>query len=522
MADAVVIGSGPNGLVGANLLADAGWDVVVLEAQDEPGGAVRSGELTLPGYVHDRFSAFYPLAVASPVMRALELERWGLRWARHPVVVADQGEDGRAVALSPSLEETCASLEADTAGDGEAFARWYRGWTRIADAVLDALTSPFPPVRPGARLAAALGPRGLLEFARLGVLPARRFGEEEFRGAGAARLFAGHAAHADFSPEQPGSALFGCVLVGLGQQYGFPCAAGGAQELTGALVRRLIARGGQVRCGQRVERIVVRGGRAVAVRTAAAQEVPARRAVLAAVGAPQLYESLLDPADVPERLRDALRRFQYDAGTVKVDWALSGPVPWAAEVTRRAGAVHVTRSLDAMTEGAAQLAQGLVPRRPYLVCGQYALADPSRQPAGHETLWAYGHVPQRVRGDAGDDGLTGSWDAREAEAIAARYEAAIEALAPGLGERIVGRFVQTPPDLERANANLAGGSMHGGTAQLHQQLVFRPVPGRGRPSTHVAGLYLASASAHPGGGVHGACGANAARLALRRRFERRR
>ncbi len=246
------------------------------------------------------------------------------------------------MALSPSLEETCASLEADAAGDGEAFARWYRGWTRIADTVLDALTSPFPPLRPAARLAAALGPRGLLDLARLGVLPVRRFGEEEFAAPARRGCFAGHAAHADFGPEQPGSALFGCVLVGLGQQYGFPCAAGGAQELTGALVRRLIARGGQVRCGQRVERIVVRGGRAVAVRTAAAQEVPARRAVLAAVGAPQLYESLLDPADVPQRLRDALRRFQYDAGTVKVDWALSGPVPWAAEATRRAGAVHVT------------------------------------------------------------------------------------------------------------------------------------------------------------------------------------
>ena len=315
MADAVVIGAGPNGLVGANLIAEAGWDVVVLEAQDEPGGAVRSGELTQPGYIHDRFSAFYPLAVASPVMQAMELERWGLRWARHPVVAADQGEDGRAVVLSPSLEETCASLEADAPGDGEAFARWYADWTRIADKLIDALTSPFPPVRPGARLAAALGPRGLLEFARLGVLPVRRFSEEQFRGDGAARLFAGNAGHTDFSPEQPGSALFGCVLVGLAQQHGFPCAAGGAQELTAALVRRLVAHGGRLECGQRVERIVVRGRRAVAVRTAAGQELPVRRAVLADVGALQLYESLLDPSDVPARLRDALRRFQYDAGT---------------------------------------------------------------------------------------------------------------------------------------------------------------------------------------------------------------
>jgi phytoene dehydrogenase-like protein len=515
MADAVVIGSGPNGLVAANLLADAGWDVLVLEAEPEPGGAVRSGELTLPGYRHDRFSAFYPLAVASPVMRALELERWGVRWRRHPVTAADPAEDGTVALLSGSLDETCASLDGFAAGDGDAFARWYAWWSRLADRLMDALMTPFPPVRAGARLAAALGPRGLLDFARLGVLPVRRFAEEEFRGDGAARLFAGNALHADFSPELPGSALFGCVLVGMGQQVGYPTPEGGAGELTAALVRRLQAGGGRLECSERAERIVVRGGRAVAVRTAAGLEVRARRAVLADVGAPQLYCSLLASGDVPARVRAALRRFEYDAGTVKVDWALSGAVPWAAEATRRAGTVHITRGLDALTEGAAELARGLVPRRPNLVCGQHALADPTRQPPGHETFWAYGHVPQRVRGDGGDDGLRGAWDAREAEAIAARFEAEIEALAPGFRELVRARHIATPPDLERANANLVGGAMGGGTAQLHQQLVFRPVPGLGRPETPIAGLYLASASAHPGGGVHGACGANAARAARR-------
>jgi len=341
----------------------------------------------------------------------------------------------------------------------------------------------------------------------------RRFAQERFAGAGAARLFAGLALHADFSPELPGSALFACLLVGLGQDVGFPTPEGGAGELTAALVRRLHACGGRVECGERVERIVVRGRRAVAVRTAAGREIGARRAVLADVGAPQLYETLLAPGDVPARVREGVRRFEYDSGTVKVDWALSGPVPWAAEAARRAGVVHVTGGLDALTEGAAQIARGLVPRQPYLVCGQYALADPSRQPVGHETLWAYGHVPQRVRGDAGDDGLRGVWDAREASAIAARFEAEIEAVAPGFREKIVGRFVAAPPVLERANANLVGGAMGGGTAQIHQQLVFRPVPGLGRPETPIAGLYLASASAHPGAGVHGACGANAARAA---------
>ena len=515
MADAVVIGAGPNGLVAANLLADAGWDVLVLEAQPEPGGAVRTAELTLPGFRHDRFSAFYPLVVASPVFQALELERFGLRWRRHPVTVADPAADGTVAVLSGNLAQTCASLDSFAAGDGDAFERWYEGFARIADALMDALTQPFPPLRAGARLALTLGSRGLRDFARLGVLPVRRFAEEEFRGAGAARLFAGNALHADFSPEQPGSALFGCVLVGLGQRHGFPFPQGGAGELTDALVRRLRARGGRVACGQRVERIVVRGGRAVAVRTANAWEVPVRRAVLADVAAPRLYGELLAKADVPSRLQAALRRFQYDAGTVKVDWALRRPVPWATQETRRAGTVHITRGMDALTEMVGELSRGLVPRSPYLVCGQYALADPTRQPPGHETFWAYGHVPQVVCGDAGADGLRGLWDAREAEAIAARFQAQVEELAPGFGELVVGCCITTPPDFERADENLVGGSMYAGTAQLHQQLIFRPVPGLGRPETPIAGLYLASASAHPGGGVHGACGANAARAARR-------
>ena len=518
MPDAVVIGAGPNGLVAANLLADEGWDVLVLEAEPDPGGAVRTAELTLPGYRHDRFSAFYPLGVASPHIRGLALEEHGLRWLRHPVTVAHPATDGTAALLSADLEETCASLDSFAVGDGDAWRRLYSWWQGVGPAFMSALFSPFPPVRAGARLVRALGgPDELLDFARFGLLPVRRFAEEHFRGAGGGRLLAGNALHADISPEAAGGALFGMVLVGTGQAVGFPFPEGGAGSLTGAMVRRLESRGGRVECGARVAEVLVRRGRAVGVVTDDGREIEAARAVLADVGAPQLYLSLLAAEHVPPPVIAGMDRFQYDNGTVKVDWALDGPIPWSNPDVRRAGTVHVTEGMDALTTEAAQLACGQLPADPFLVLGQYALADPSRQPPGHETVWAYTHVPQNVRSDAGSDNLTGRWDRAETDVFAERMEAQIEKLAPGFRDRILARHTMAPGDLERADANLVGGAVNGGTAQLHQQLVFRPVPGLGRSETPVAGLYLASASAHPGGGVHGGPGANAARAALRER-----
>ncbi len=519
MSDAVVIGAGPNGLVAANLLADAGWAVHVLEAEAEPGGAVRSGELTLPGFVHDRFSAFYPLGVASPYLRRLRLDEHGLRWRRSPVVVAHPARDGRVAMLSLDEDETAASLEAFAPGDGAAWHRYMEHFDRVGFPFVRALLDPFPPVRAGAGLVRALGgPAGLLDFARFGLLPVRRFAQEEFAGAGAARLLAGNALHADVAPETPGSALFAWVLVGIGQRMGWPVPEGGAGELTAALVRRLESRGGRVTCGARVGRVIVRGGRAVGVCTTDGREVDARRAVLADTGAPQLYLDLLAREHVPDRVLRSLRRFQTDIATVKLDWALDGPIPWTSPDVRRAGTVHVTEGIDRLTRESADLAAGLVPGSPFLIVGQYAPVDPTRAPAGGETAWAYTHVPREVSGDAGPDGLRGNWsDPAERERFADRMEEQIEPLAPGFRAAIKARCITMPPDLEAQNANLVGGAVNGGTAQIHQQLVFRPVPGLGRSETPVAGLFLASASAHPGGGVHGAPGAIAARAALRER-----
>ena len=516
MSDAVVVGAGPNGLVAANVLADAGWDVVVLEANDVPGGAVRTAEVTAPGFRNDLFSAFYPLGVASPALRALELERHGLEWRRAPLVVAHPTPDGPTAVLSTDGDETARSLERFAGGDGDGWRHLYDLWEQVGDELLEALLRPFPPVLPGARLAAALGPTRALPFARLALMTVRRLAQEEFRGAGGGLLLAGCALHTDLSPESTGGGLFGWLLGGLGQQVGFPVPAGGAQSLTDALVRRLVERGGRVECGVRVTGIDVRGGRAVAAVAADGTRFDARRAVLADVGAPALYSHLVAAEHLPSRLLEDVRRFEYGSGTVKVDWALDGPIPWLDPEVGRAGTVHLADSLDELSEMSTQLTRGLLPSRPFLVMGQMTTADPSRSPAGTEAAWAYTHVPRVATGDAGDDGLAGRWEDAETERFVARMEARIERMAPGFGDRVLARHVFTPPTFEAANANLVGGEINGGTAQLHQQLVFRPVPGLGRPETPIDRLFLASASAHPGGGVHGACGANAARAALGR------
>jgi phytoene dehydrogenase-like protein len=487
------------------MLADAGWSVAVLEAQDVIGGAVRTEELTLPGFRHDTFSAFYPFAAASPALAALDLGAHGLRWRRSPLVLAHPTPDGRCVALSTDVDETAASLDAYAPGDGDSWRRLFGRFEALSRPLMQSFLGLFPPVRSGARLAAAIGPSEWLRFVRFALLPARSMAAEEFAGGGEGGrlLLGGNAAHTDIGPEAAGSGLFGWILACVGQQHGFPVPEGGAGELAAALRRRAEAAGATVATGTAVAQVVVRRGRAVAVRTADGTEIEARRAVLADVDAPSLFLNLVGAEHLPPRLLDDLRRFEWDAATFKVDWALDGPVPWVAEAARRAGTVHVTDSLDELSRYFTDVATGTVPTRPFLLVGQQAVADPSRCPPGTATGWAYTHVPRRARFGPG-----------QAEAFADLIEARIEELAPGFRSLVSARHLMPPAAFEAANSNLNGGAVGGGTQQLHQQAVFRPTPGLGRPGTPVAGLFLAGASAHPGAGVHGACGANAARAAL--------
>jgi phytoene dehydrogenase-like protein len=520
LSDVVVIGAGVNGLVAANLVAEAGLHVVVCEEQPWPGGAVRSASLTLPGFEHDVFSAFYPFAVASPVIQALRLERWGLSWCRAPLVVAHPTLDGPTAVLSTDLHETVASLDRFASGDGAVWRRLYGFWRRAEEPFMQAFTTPVPPIRAGMRLAGRLRGRGLLEFARIGLVPLRRFAQENFRGAGGGLLLAGNALHADLTPDSIGGAMFGLILCGLGQTHGFPVPQGGSSRLTEALVRRLHAHGGELICGTRVDHIAVRRGRAVGVRLTDQRRIAARVGVLADVGAPQLYRELLDRETLPERVHSDIERFQYDNATVKVDWALAGPIPWTSPEARRAGTLHLADGFELLSQATVDLERGLIPAQPFLVFGQYSPLDDTRQPAGTETAWAYTHVPQVTRGDAAGE-LKGSWDAIELNAFAQRIEAQIERFAPGFKRLVLARNILGPHELEHANRNLVNGAINGGTARYHQQLVFRPIPGLGRPETPIDRLLLSSASAHPGGGVHGAPGAIAARALLTHHRARR-
>lgn len=515
--DAIVIGAGPNGLVAANVLADAGWEVLVLEAEADPGGAVRSGEITVPGFRHDRFSAFYPLAAISPVIKALDLGSYGLRWCHAPLVLGHVFDDGRCAALSTDENETAASVEGFAAGDGVAWHNLVDEWRRVSDPLVSALLSPFPPVVPAVKLLARLGGvQAVLDLARLSVLPVRRMAAERFRGEGAAMLLAGNTLHTDLGPESALGGFFAWLLAMLGQTVGFPVPEGGSGQLTAAMVRRLESKGGRVECSQRVTRVVVRQGRACGVVTADGSEIGVGRAVLADVAAPKLFRDLVGAEHLPSRLLDDMGNFEVDHGTVKVDWALSSPIPWTHADARRAGTLHIGGDMDHLTMCSAHLSTGRLPPRPFMLMGQMSRADPTRSPPGTETAWAYTHVPAALSADTSD------WNQAKTAALVASMEDEIEKRAPGFGSLILGRCVATPHDLERADANLIGGSVNGGTAQIHQQLVFRPTPGRAGPQTPVERLFLASASAHPGGGVHGACGANAAVAALhtdgRRRF----
>jgi phytoene dehydrogenase-like protein len=516
MVDAVVIGSGPNGLVAGNLLAGAGWEVTVLEARSTPGGGVSSASYLGEGWTTDVCSAFYPLVAASPVFRGLQLERFGLRWSHAPAVIAHAFGD-QAVLLRRDPEETAAGLDAIAPGDGEAWMRLYRLWRGCGSTLLDALLAPFPPLRAATKLAGELRPGGLLRFARFAMLPVRRVAEEEFAGPGAGLLLAGCALHADFAPESAASAFFGWLLCMLGHDVGYPVPVGGAGQLTSALVRRLESYGGSVLCDRPVVSVEIRDGRAVAAITADGERFPACHAVLADVDAPQLYGRLIGRENLPAGLADDLRRFHWDWSTVKFDWALRARVPWTAKEVSQAGTVHVADSLDSLTRFSADMACGQVSARPFLLLGQLSTADPTRSPAGTEVLYGYTHVPRQVRGDAGDGSVAGRWDDADLAAMADRIEQMIEDHAPGFRSLIIARHVLGPVELEEHDPNLVGGAINGGTSSIHQQLFFRPVPGLGRSETAISGLYLASSSAHPGGGVHGACGANAARAALNAR-----
>jgi phytoene dehydrogenase-like protein len=502
-ADAVVIGAGHNGLVAAAMLADAGWDVVVLEAQPEPGGAVKSAEL-FPGYVSDLYSAFYPLSVVSPALAALHLEDHGLMWAHSPAVVghARSAEDDDAPVIFRDVDRTADELDRRDPGDGDRWRALFDQWLRIREPLLSTLFSPFPPVRGPVQLLRKLGTSDALRLAHLMLLPAGVMAEKLFDGEAARLLLLGNAMHADVPIDAAGSGVMGYLLIMMAQDGGFPVPVGGAGQLAASLVNRARAAGARIECGQEVDGIEVIGGRAVAVHTTGGATVRVRRAVIADTSAPLLYRDLLPAHAVPDAVLRGMNNFVWDTPVLKINYALDSPIPWRSKSLNDAGTVHVGADHDGLIRWMADLNTATLPERPFMLFGQMTTADPSRSPAGTESAWAYTHLPRGMADDA------------SAEQLAASVDRVLEEHAPGFTDHVIGKSIQRPSDLEASDANLHTGAVNGGTSQLYQQLIFRPAPGFGRAETPVENVYLGSAAATPGGGVHGICGRNAARAAL--------
>ncbi len=495
--DAVVIGSGPNGLTAAIRLARAGRRVLVVEAAGGAGGAVRTEELTLPGFRHDTFSSVYPAGAASPVYQGMPLARFGLRWVHpracyaHPVT-----EDGAAVGLYRDLERTAGSMDALCPGDGAAWRSFAEPYVANFDALRRTMLSGFPPVVGPVRLLAGLGVGGMVDFVRLLLMPAQALAGELFRGSGARAWLYGAAMHGDVPPPGSGSAIAAAYLNLLGHGAGWPSPQGGADGLSGALVGYLESLGGAVRTGARVTRVACERRRVVGVELAGGERISARLVIANVM--PHALLALAGGA-LGGRYAAALGRFRYGPATLKLDWALAGPIPWTSPIAREAGTVHVGGGAEEVL-ATTSMTVGL-PERPFMLLGQQSLADPTRAPAGRHTAWAYTHGPRSA-----------DW-AGERDRHAGRMEAQIERFAPGFRDLILARHVLGPRDLETRNPNLIGGDVGGGSYTL-DQVIFRPVASLSPYHTPVRGLYLTGAATFPGGAAHGVCGHAAAGLAL--------
>jgi phytoene dehydrogenase-like protein len=497
--DAVVIGSGPNGLVAACVLARAGLDVLVVEAHEtRAGGAVGSEEATLPGFVHDIGAGFFPWGSLSPAFRSLPLEEHGLRWRRARFESCHPAPDGSYACIARNHDLTAAHF--GSRKDGERWreiATWYAS---IESRLIPMLLATFPAAGPIARL----GPLHLSRLASVFLSRGRALAERWFASRAARRVLPGLALHVDVGPDDRFGAALGFMLGMTATTGGYAVPEGGARSIANALVGCLGASGGRLRLGARVTRVVVRQGRALAVRLASGEEI-ATRVVLADTDVATLMLDLVEPEHVSARVTHFMRNYPRGWGTFKVDWALDGAVPWSVGPARESAVVHAGDSLDDLSRFTAQVRSGALPDNPYLVIGQQSLADPTRAPEGRHTLWAYTRVPSLIQG---------GW-AAHAKSFGDRIDERIEGLAPGFRARILARRVVSPDQLQAMDSNLVGGDLGGGSNAWHRQLLFRPLFPYFRYRMPVEALYLCSSYAHPGAGVHGMCGYNAAHRVLK-------
>lgn len=470
--DAVVIGSGPNGLAAAITIAQAGHSVLVLEGQQTIGGGARTAELTLPGFHHDICSTVLAMGPGSPFFRTLPLAEHGLEWVHPAAPLAHPLEDGAGVMLERSVEATAANLDRDGGGDGERYKKtigaFAAEWPKLESLLYGPLRMPRRP------LAEA-------RFGWMTLRPASRVARATFRGERGRALFAGVAAHSILPLDRIPSAAAGVVLMILAHTSGWPFARGGSQSLTNALASYLKSIGGEIQAGVMVRSL---------------GELPRSRTVLCDVTPRQLLR--IAGEKLPENFRRTLGRYRYGPGACKLDWALDGPIPWRAAECARAGTVHLGGTLEEIEASERAPWRGETAARPFVLLTQPSLFDPTRAPAGKHVAWAYCHVPNGSRAD-----------------MSQAIENQVERFAPGFRRLILKRSVMPAARLEQHNPNLIGGDVNGGALDL-AQFVFRPT--RRLYRTPAKGVYLCSASTPPGGGVHGLCGNSAARKALRDLF----
>jgi phytoene dehydrogenase-like protein len=467
--DAIVIGSGPNGLAAAITLAQAGLAVAVFEAKETIGGGSRSMELTLPGFVHDVCSAIHPLALGSPFFHSLPLDQFGLEMIQPPAPLAHPLNDGTAVMLERSIEATAVGLGNDAKAYRKLMTSTVAEWGKIEDFV-------FGPLR----AQSVLHPFARAKFGLKAIRSAQGLADSLFKGEQARAIFGGMAAHTMLSLNQVPSAGFGLVLGILGHVVGWPIPRGGSQKIVDAMAAYLLSLGGEIITGFEVKSLDV---------------LPSSRVILCDVTPRQLLHIVGDR--LPRGFQRQLRHYRYGPGVFKIDLALNGPIPWEARECLLAGTVHVGGTLPEIAACERSVAKGEHPEKPYLLLAQQSLFDPTRAPVGKHTVWAYCHVP---------NGST--FDMTE------RIERQIERFAPGFRDRILARSTMTSLEVERYNANYVGGDINGGIEDLWQfftRPTIRPVP----YSTPAKNIFICSSSTPPGGGVHGMCGYYAARAALR-------
>jgi phytoene dehydrogenase-like protein len=466
--DAIIIGSGPNGLAAAITLAQNGQKVLVLEAKDTIGGGTRTAEITLPGFQHDICSAIHPLGIASPFFRNLSLKDFGLEWIYPPAALAHPLDDGHAVILTRSLDESVASMGIDGRAYRNLMAPLIDSWQEILGDILGPL--PLPPRHP----------LSLTRFGLQALRSVRGLAESRFQGAAAQSLFAGLAGHGMLPLEKITTASIALVLGMLAHTVGWPIPKGGSQAISNAMAAYLSSLGGEIITGQEVTSL---------------DDFPDAETILLDITPWQIVQICGDR--LPSRYRQELENYRYGPGVCKVDYAMSGPIPWTSADCGQAGTVHLGGTLEEISLSENEVWRGKHPEQPLVLLAQQSLFDETRAPDGQHTTWAYCHVPNGSTSD-----------------VSEQITAQIERFAPGFRDLIQAKCVHTASQMQAYNPNYVGGDINGGV-QDWRQLFTRPVARWSPYTTPVKGLYICSSSTPPGGGVHGMCGYHAAKRVLR-------